>query len=175
MKDLQLYANICKSELDKLGITYGNNITFSINTRAKTRWGQCKRKNYNPITKTYDKYEININSALLDDSTSETGLKNTIIHELLHTCEGAHGHTGVWASLANIVNNKYHYNIKRTSSAVDKGCTVENAIVHNHQNNYAVECPACHHKWTRTQMSSIISNPSKYMCNSCGERLVRLY
>lgn len=42
MRDLTAYAIECMTELDNIGIEYGNIIEFTVNTRAKKRWGQCK-------------------------------------------------------------------------------------------------------------------------------------
>ena len=50
------------------------------------------------------------------------GLKNTIIHELLHTCVGCMNHKAKWKFYADKVNRAYGYDdIKRTSTADEKG------------------------------------------------------
>ena len=47
MRDLTAYAIECMTELDNIGIEYGNIIEFTVNTRAKKRWGAmqgCSRR-----------------------------------------------------------------------------------------------------------------------------------
>lgn len=61
----------------------------------------------------------------LREDTDIDGLKNTIIHELLHTCKGCMKHTGEWKQLAEKVNRYYGYNIKRCDSADEKGISEE--------------------------------------------------
>ncbi len=88
MRDLNIYARICMFELDCLKIKYAKNLTLKVNTRAKTRLGVCKKSG--------DCYEIEIAAILLDERTPEEYLKNTLMHELLHTCYGCMKHTGRW-------------------------------------------------------------------------------
>ena len=42
MRDLTAYAIECMTELDNIGIEYGNIIEFTVNTRAKKRWGNAR-------------------------------------------------------------------------------------------------------------------------------------
>lgn len=117
MKNLEEYAIRCMEELDAIGIEYGNIVEVKANTRAKKRWGQCKA--------IPGGYSINISVALLDERNNEQGLKETIIHELLHSCKGCMNHGEKWKRLAQKVNRAYGYNIKRCSSAEDKGVQSE--------------------------------------------------
>lgn len=92
-------------ELENIGIKCGNVIKIDVNTRSKKCWGQCRKIGNN--------YIIEVNQILLREDTDIDGLKNTIIHELLHTCKGCMKHTGEWKQLAEKVNRYYGYNIKR--------------------------------------------------------------
>ena len=111
MRDLQSYVINCMEKLDHIGIEYGNVIDVEINTRAKNRWGQCKR--------IPGGYTINVNAALLDENIcpDDLGLKNTILHELLHSCNGCFNHGDKWKILAQKVYDEYGINIKRTSTS----------------------------------------------------------
>lgn len=113
MRDLELITLACMEKLDKLGIPYGNILEVTINTRAKSRWGQCRH--------CAEGHKINISARLLDDSTDIRGLENTILHELLHTAPGCNNHGAVWKAYAEKVNAAYGYNIKRASTAYEKG------------------------------------------------------
>lgn len=92
MRDVNVIAIECMRELENIGIKCGNVIKIDINTRAKKRWGQCRKIGNN--------YIIEVNQILLREDTDIDGLKNTIIHELLHTCKGCMKHTGEWKQLA---------------------------------------------------------------------------
>lgn len=117
MRDVNVIAIECMRELENIGIKCGNVIKIDINTRAKKRWGQCRKIGNN--------YIIEVNQILLREDTDIDGLKNTIIHELLHTCKGCMKHTGEWKQLAEKVNRYYGYNIKRCDSADEKGISEE--------------------------------------------------
>lgn len=114
MKDLQATATKCIKMLNDIGIE--PTVTpqqFTINTRATKRFGQAKKKNGRW-------YNININHWLLDDNSPQSGLENTVLHELLHTVDGCVGHTGKWLRLAKQVRDAYGYDITRTNTAEEK-------------------------------------------------------
>ena len=114
MKNLISLANKCMAQLDEIGIEYAQSIRWEVNTRAKKRWGLCE-KHPNGV------YTISISYRLLADDVADDGAINTIIHELLHTCKGCMNHGENWKREANKVNRAYGYNIKRCSSAEEKG------------------------------------------------------
>lgn len=162
MRNLMDYAAECMSELDEIGIEYGNIVEFKVNTRAKKRWGQAKS--------IPGGYSINISSVLLDERNDVEGLKNTIIHEILHTCKGCQNHGENWKRLAAKVNRAYGYNIKRCSSADEKGVLEETRPpkpVRTTNTNYVVKCDKCGHVYTRTKMSKLIQHPENYRCGCC--------
>ena len=163
MRNLDEYAIQCMEELDAIGIEYGNIIEVKINTRAKKRWGQCRA--------IPGGYSINISAILLDERNDEQGLKETIIHELLHSCKGCMNHGENWKRLAAKVNRAYGYNIKRCSSAEDKGVQEETRPVNMRTVNYIIKCNQCGHTYTRTRMSKIIQHPERYRCGCCGGNL----
>lgn len=134
MKNLLKLAQECKEELDAIGIEYRTVRKWTVNTRAKCRWGQCR-----PVSPGI--FDINISSRLLDDQVTDNAVKNTIIHELLHTVEDCLKHTGKWKTLAAKVNRAYpQYHIQRVTSAEEKG--VEK-IASTYQINYKITCTNC--------------------------------
>ena len=161
MRDLQQYARECLKELDAIGIEYGNITKFVINTRANKRWGLCE-----PVP---GGFQIEISSVLLDERNDEAGLKNTIIHEILHTCKGCQNHQENWKRVAQKVNAAYGYNIKRTSSTLEKGVLEE--TMPPIPANYVVECKCCGYTYTREKKSKLITNMERYRCGVCGGRL----
>lgn len=164
MKNLNTYLERGKLLLDSYGIKYGYITDISVNTRAKSRWGQCRR------TRDYlgnYKYSINISNRLVQDDVSDIALMNTLVHELLHTVEGCFDHTGKWKTLADKITNTSELTIKRTDSCEEKG-------LEEKPKKYAIQCTKCNHIFERDRMSDVIKNPQKYRC-SCGcEGLVRI-
>lgn len=117
MRDLIDFTIQCMNELDRIGIPYGNVIDVTIKTRAKKRWGQCR--------KVPGGFTININVVLLDEKNDVDGLRNTIFHELLHTCPDCWNHGTQWKAYAAMIRRELGYNIQRTSSAEEKGVVKE--------------------------------------------------
>lgn len=161
MRDLIDFTIQCMNELDKIGVPYGNVIDVTINTRAKKRWGQCR--------KVPGGFTININAVLLDEKNDVDGLKNTIFHELLHTCPGCWNHGTQWKVYAAIVFRKLGYNIKRTSSAAEKGVIDEPEV--EHKPKYQIVCNSCGKTWERYKMCKVIQNINRCRCGFCNGRL----
>ncbi len=162
MRDLMTYATICMKELDAIGIRYGKILRWEVNTRAKSRWGQCRT--------VPGGFTININADLLDENNNEEGLKNTIIHELLHSVKGCHGHGANWKRCAALVNRTYGYNIKRCNSAEEKGVHRDNELIAK----YILECTLCHKKIYKQRMTDSVRNPQCYIHGKCGGSLKRV-
>ena len=165
MRHITAYALECMEKLDKIDIDYGNILEVTVNTRAKNRWGQCK--------KVPGGFKININADLLNESItkSDEGLINTLIHEILHTCEGCLNHGKKWKDLAFKVNLFYGYNIKRTSSSEEKGVPETLKKVYY---KYAVQCTCCNQITKRQKMSKVVSHPEYFRCGLCGGSLKRI-
>lgn len=134
-----------------------------LNTRAKRRWGQCR---YLPN----GNYEININAELVRQS--KEGALNTIIHELLHASKDGGGHNGKWKEYANIINNTYNINVKRTNSAEEKGIT--EPIIKETDYKYILECKQCNYKYKRMRRSNFVNYYEDYTCGRCGGRIKRI-
>lgn len=167
MRDLMTYAAICMKELDAIGIRYGKILRWEVNTRAKSRWGQCRT--------VPGGYSININSILLDDRNDEKGLKETILHELLHSCKGCMNHGDNWKRMARKVNQAYGYNIKRTDSVSDKGVQSETMLPRKAREvNYKVICLDCGKIYTRAKASKLITHTNCYRCGCCCGKLKRV-
>lgn len=162
MKDLIKIIDKCKLQLDSIGIKYGNVRNVTVNTRAKCRWGECKK-----IASSV--FDINISNVLLDDDVDEQILMNTVMHELLHTVPGCLKHTGKWKTLADFVNKQLpFYNIKRTMSYDEAG------ISHNLKEpvyRYFLQCENCGIVIKRQRKSRVISEYKKYRCSKCGGKL----
>lgn len=144
-------------EAKQLNIPISQNIdpTVLINTRAK-RFGQCKRRG--------DKFLIELSSIF--DQAEEKMAKQTLAHEIIHTCKDCFDHQALWKSYVNKMNRAYGYNIARTDSCENLGVTRE--ISRNAK--YIIECQKCHNKIYKDRISGVIRNPERYHCK-CGGRL----
>lgn len=166
MKNLNELANVCMQELDNIGIEYGNVVSWEVNTRAKQRWGQCRHLGGNC-------HSINISSRLLQDDVADEGAKNTIIHELLHTVKGCNNHGTEWQRMADKVNKAYGYNIKRCSSADEKGVpdieVIPNAVKHK------FICEGCGQVIVRTKESKFTKNYQNYRCGRCKGNFTKVF
>lgn len=162
MRDLQQYVITCKSELDALNIPYSKNIV--VQDADINAWGRCRR--FRDGT-----YLIQINSVLLsDDTNGDAGLKDTIIHELLHTVYGCMRHNTLWKHYANIVNIRYGYNISRVATCDDTG--VSNDYLRN-KSKYILCCDKCHTEFYRQRLCPVVQNTWRYRCH-CGGTIQRI-
>jgi hypothetical protein len=144
-------------ESRQLNIPISQNIDpkVLINTRAK-RFGQCKRR--------ADKFLIELSSVF--DQAEEKMAKQTLAHEIIHTCPNSFDHQAQWKSHVSKMNRAYGYNISRTNSCENIGVIREILI----NAKYTIECQKCHTKTYKDRISGVIRNPEKYHCK-CGGRL----
>lgn len=157
MRDLNKIAYECIDELNSIGIQHGKILRFEINTRAQKRWGQCRKTPYG--------FTINISYRLLGDDVDIMALKNTIMHEILHTCNGCLNHGSEWKRQADRVNRAYGYNIKRCTSAEEKGLEmVQTTKLIKHQ----FVCERCGQVIRRQKESNFTKNYQYYTCGICG-------
>jgi len=145
-------------EAKQLNIPISQNIDANviINTRAK-RFGRCSKRT--------DKFIIELSSIF--DQAEDKMAKQTLTHEILHTCPDSMNHQALWKSHVSKMNRAYGYKIKRTNSCENIG--VEREISKNAK--YIIECQSCHSKIYKDRISGVIRNPENYHC-VCGGRLV---
>ena len=125
-----------------------------INTRAKMRLGCCRKKGLGWV--------IEISDKLL--TADPKIIKDTLAHEILHTCRGCQNHQQKWKDYAAMMNNAYGYEIKRTGKIEELGTTHEKIA------RYALKCEKCGAVLTRTRRSNVIDHPERYRCK-CGGAL----
>lgn len=166
MRNLQEVYRECIAEMDNLNIPYGRIVEITVNRRSKRRWGQCRRRG--------GVYMININVDLLADNAPLKGLKETIIHEILHTCPNCMKHTGEWKRLVGIVNNYYGYNIKRCDSAEDKGLDDDYTNVKRAEARYRFRCADCGSEIIRYRESKFTRNYERYVCGRCKGKIMKV-
>ena len=128
-----------------------------LNGRAKSRYGCCYYRN--------GRFYIEISKSLL--ICSETEIAETIAHEVLHTCPGCRNHQTLWKLYAKRMNELFGYNISRIGSYPIFPEKEAKAA------KYTLKCKKCGTLITRTRLSKVIKNPSRYRCR-CGGSLERV-
>lgn len=128
-----------------------------VNTRAKRRLGCCYLRQ--------GVYTIEVAARLLE----EPGLlRETLLHELLHTCPGCRDHGAKWKSYADYVNRELGTHICRTMQ-------VEGALppLRREEVKYVLRCEACGREIKRVRMCKVVKAPWRYRC-LCGGKLKRV-
>lgn len=153
---LRGYIQKCNNDLQLIGITTGNITGISINTRATSRLGRCRRLGNG-------NFEIEISKFILTDIKK---LTDTIYHELLHTVENCFNHGNTWKAYANKVNNYYNMNISRTSEATEEFRQEKISKA-----KYMIVCKGCGQIIYRQKKSKLITEMDRYKCGKCGAKL----
>lgn len=131
-----------------------------VNKRAKTRFGMCIREN--------GCYTIELSSMLL--TAPERSCRQTLAHELIHTCKGCDNHGSLFRHYAAVMNSVYGYDIRRTNSREEMGI---DADAPGRKVNYILQCESCGIQINRSRYTSVVAHPSRYLCR-CGGRLRRI-
>ena len=103
MKNLEIILQECLHECDDVGIKYGNIEKIYINKRLRSTWGICRKK----VINGKEIFLIEINPRLLKEESSLSSIKDTVMHEVLHTVNGCHNHSKNWKNYACLINMKY--------------------------------------------------------------------
>ena len=146
---LQRLAKESEKELQAIGLgdKLKSDIKYTINYKAKKRLGQC-----------CEKRNINISSWLLEIG-DDHDIKNTIIHEILHTFEDTIGHKEKWQYYARYVNNRTDYHITRTTS-INKIYEKANKVRPTREIHYRwkITCTKCGKVFYRQRINTKVLN-----------------
>lgn len=129
-----------------------------VNSRAKRRLGCCYCRD--------GVYEIEVSASLLEQPDR---LRQTLCHELLHTCRGCRNHGEKWKAYAAKVNEALGYSIQRLAPAEEES----QEPLRREKIKYVLECQSCGAKICRSRMSKAVKQPWRYRCQ-CGGRLKRI-
>lgn len=129
-----------------------------VNRRAPSRFGCCYRRK--------DGFLIELAESLL--LAPEQSCRQTLAHELLHTCPGCRNHGPLWRSYAQQMNQAYGYEITRTGTHQALGVPDARPVRH------LVICQVCGMEFRRTRASALVCHPERYRCR-CGGQLIRKY
>ena len=143
----------CQLELLELEYdTFDNDYTVVFNTRTIRRLGRCSRKGTG-------NYTIELNKTYADVEPIEK-VKDTIMHELIHSVNGCMNHDGKWKDVVKEVNEYYDYHISRLTQATS-------AYANNVQAKYSVICESCGRIIHKSRACKLTKYPYCYRCQ-CG-------
>lgn len=127
-----------------------------INTRAVARFGCCKYQGGKPV--------IEVAGRIAEGP--EESCRETLAHEVLHTCWGCRNHGERWKGYAQRMNRAYGYHISRTSTDREMGVEADRPY------KYLLRCESCGAEFRRFRASPLTRHPERYRCG-CGGRLAR--
>lgn len=149
--------NECLAEADAIGINYGKIDRITVSYKDTHWFGICH--------KFTDFYTIEIAHFILGDNTTDEQVKNTIMHEILHTCPNCMRHNSNWKRKVNMVNDCYaFYHISTYSEFEDFGLSVEKVL----KPKYILKCEKCSYTIGYQRKCKIVNHPSLYCCGKCG-------
>lgn len=149
--DIKKEVELCLEKVKRIGLIRNEdrtiqNYEFAFNNRSKKTFGTCRTITVNA------KYRITLNLLYTQYGEIEK-VKQTIMHEVLHSLPGGHGHKGKWAYYANAVNSKYpEYHITRTTCSDNYFKALQELTIPN----YIVSCPQCNTEWQFTRETYVI-------------------
>ena len=108
----------CIALLEKLSVPISKSICPNVVlTGSRCYYGRCCPKG---SLKKYTEFDFYIEVSGYTLNNSEKSLRNTLIHELIHTVPGGMYHTGEWKEWANYVSQKTGYKIQRLGGDKDE-------------------------------------------------------
>ena len=165
MHDLNQVVADCKRTMDAHKIPYGSMVHVQVSSRMRRTWGTCRKSRDGSAT-------IKISSRLLQDDVPLDSLRTTVFHELLHSAPGTVGHKGKWKHLANELSRITGLNIKRTTSAEEKGISMDQE--QNPAIRFMCECQNCGLQVVRYRDCKFARNIHRYRCGRCGGKFKQI-
>ena len=143
-----LAAGVPVPSKDKINVLY--------NQKIGRAWGICER-NYS------GEWTIKL-SQLLCQKTDAKSIKNTMIHELIHTA-GAIGHRSAFKTYAALVNHRFdgYYHVSRFESCFEKMGAA--GVMENFK--HVIKCPQCGRMFGYNKTARAILHPESYICSYC--------
>ena len=166
---LNRIGNECVKLLKETKIPIHGSLVFSVNSRLSRTLGRCK--------KLWNGFEIEIQSYILENANTD-GLKGVIIHELLHTCPECFNHGKTWKKYARIINEKYGFDISRTTCLEDIGINegkFQKERMHGGGYKYIVACTKCGCRHHYKRAGKVVKHPDWYRCGKCKGELKRVH
>lgn len=125
-----------------------------INTRCVSRFGCCKWEKGRPVIEIAERVARG----------PEKSCRETLAHEVLHTCRGCRNHGERWREYACRMNGAYGYRIARTATNESLG------VEESRPCRYLLRCEKCGQELRRYRASALTKHPERYRCR-CGGRI----
>ena len=151
-------TNECVNMVEKAGFQVPK-IEFKTK-KYKSRYGQCEKK--------YGQYKITINEYLIN-TNNEKEIKDTIIHEILHTLPDCMNHGKIWKQKAMIINNRYNMDISRCGNF-----QIVEMQEAKEEVQYMFKCKDCGQIIKRKRMSKFVREYEHYHCAICKGKFERI-
>ena len=162
MDPLQALYSQCVQELAALGIQCGPVSQVAVDKRARRTWGTCRRLRDGT-------FRIGISPRLLAEGVPAESLKETMLHELLHTAAPGEGHRGKWKAFSRQVNAALGTDIRRTATWEDQGLdAAQDPTV-----KYRFVCTGCGQELVRFRACRFTKYYKHYRCGSCGGKFAK--
>lgn len=160
---LERNLRTCKKICDSADIPYGNIISIKENRNFTRTWGRCERRK--------DGYIIEISDRLFKGNPE--GLRQTILHEMIHTCPRAFNHGEVFKRYARRLDD-YGYKVRRLTNAKELGLEDRDTKA-----KYKVVCERCGVESLYFKRSKIVQDLQRgdakgYRCSRCRGEKFRL-
>lgn len=140
MKNLSRLFSETLSEAHSIGLDVSDEIvSVTVNSRLSRALGRC--------SKVWDAwrghyvFKIEVQPNMLADGLDDRVPKNTIMHELIHTCAGCFNHGPEFQYRAGIVNRKLGYDVHTTSDS--EQLKAAGVVLKEASYNYGIVCDKC--------------------------------
>ena len=155
-------VDTAKNMLNELNISYNRNIQVYIKDTSNNSWGVCHRNKDNTFT-------ITINSKVLHSSNAEEVVIRVVLHEFLHTVRGCFNHGKAWKHYAQLIKERFGFDITRTAS-YDMYDVAEEYIDYK----YKVVCNTCGATSYYKRACTIV-NEQQCICRKCHGESFTVY
>lgn len=150
-----------------------NNYDLVFNYTALKRLGQCSYTGLN-------RYEIQLNYHFARICSKED-VRDTIMHELIHSLKDCMCHTGRWKYVSERINYQYNYDLSRTATYPEYS-KFRKAVKPRKTSSlkYKVVCKHCGQDWNYSKQSKIVKelqqrpNSLRFSCPYCNHHAFSL-
>lgn len=169
--NLYLLLQEVQQELINLGYyeISDNYYSLELNNRYTRTLGTCEK------ISSVD-YKISLNSKMLAYNT-EMDIKNTLMHELIHSIKGCMNHGKKFQLIATEVNRKYsEYNIGTHATKTNYTNIYRKELKKHRNYKYLVKCQNCNEEWRfkrETELTKTLKQDplsQRFRCPYCGHR-----
>lgn len=165
--DKQLYMVLQNAiEIAKeCGLKPGEITSVKVNGRLSRALGRCRQ------SRDYRGFHIEINKKVAEKCDYRF-IMQTMLHEVVHTCDGCWNHGEGFKSAARKIMAKYpEYDIQRTNNPVKENSAGDSYL---RSYKYLVRCSKCGEVVGKDRMCDFVKYPKLYRHIHCGGTFERI-